>query len=127
MTRLLPDGSGKDGTEENEAKIMLGPSAGQPIVLAPCNDIFGLVIAEGIEDALSAHAASGRGAWAAGSAGRLPKLADVVPTYIECVTILVDDDETGKKHSHQLITKLVARGFEVRVEARGPSWQSEKI
>jgi hypothetical protein len=121
MTRLLPDGSGKDGTEESQAKIMLGPSMGQPIVLAPCNDMLGLVIAEGIEDALSAHAASGRGAWAAGSASRLPKLADIVPSYVECVTVLVDDDDAGNKNAKQLITKLIARGFEVRVEAGGTS------
>jgi hypothetical protein len=120
-TRLLPDGSGKDGTEENQAKIMLGPSMGQPIVLAPCNDLQGLVIAEGIEDALSAHVASGRGAWAAGSAGRLPKLADIVPSYIECVTVLVDDDDAGNKNAKQLITELIARGFQVRVEAGGTS------
>jgi hypothetical protein len=110
MTRLLPDGSGKDGGVEDKAKIMLGSSMGQPIVLAPCNDLLGLVIAEGIEDALSAHAASGRGAWAAGSAGRLPKLADVVPSYIECVTVLVDDDDAGNKNAKQLITKLKKGG-----------------
>ena len=40
MTRLLPDGSGKDNGEDDKAKIMLGPSAGQPIVLAPCNDLL---------------------------------------------------------------------------------------
>jgi hypothetical protein len=121
MTRLLPDGSGKDFSEDNKAKIMLGPSAGQPIVLAPCNDLLALVIAEGIEDALTAHAITGRGAWAAGSASRLPKLADVVPSYVECVTVLVDDDDAGNNNAKQLVTKLIARGFEVRVEAGGTS------
>jgi Toprim domain len=121
MTRLLPDGSGKDFGEDNKAKIMLGPSAGQPIVLAPCNDLLALVIAEGIEDALTAHAITGRGAWAAGSASRLPKLADVVPSYVECVTVLVDDDDAGNNNAKQLVTKLIARGFEVRVEAGGTS------
>jgi hypothetical protein len=121
MTRLLPDGSGKDFGEDDKAKIMLGPSAGQPIVLAPCNDLLALVIAEGIEDALTAHAITGRGAWAAGSASRLPKLADVVPSYVECVTVLVDDDDAGNNNAKQLVTKLIARGFEVRVEAGGTS------
>jgi hypothetical protein len=121
MTRLLPDGSGKDFSKDNKAKIMLGPSAGQPIVLAPCNDLLALVIAEGIEDALTAHAITGRGAWAAGSASRLPKLADVVPSYVECVTVLVDDDDPGNNNAKQLVTKLIARGFEVRVEAGGSS------
>jgi hypothetical protein len=119
ITKLSPDGSGKAGT--NKDKIMLGPSMGQPIVLAPCNDLSGLVITEGIEDALTAHEVSGRGAWAAGSAGRLPALADAVPSDIECVTVIVDDDGAGSKNSHQLIIKLVDRGFDVRVEAGGTS------
>jgi hypothetical protein len=94
---------------------MLGPSMGQPIVLAPCNDLLGLVITEGIEDALTAHLASGRGAWAAGSAGRLPALGDVVPSYVESVIVVVDDDDAGKSNAKQLIRKLFDRGFEVRV------------
>ena len=117
LTKLLPDGSGKADVER--PKIMLGSSIGQPIVVAPCNDLLGLVIAEGIEDGLTAHAITGRGAWAAGSASRLPKLADVVPSYIESVTVLVDDDDAGNNNAKQLITKLYDRGFEVRVEAGG--------
>jgi hypothetical protein len=50
---------------------MLGRSVGQPIVLAPVNDLGGLLIAEGIETTLACHA-SGLGLWAAGSASRLP-------------------------------------------------------
>jgi len=33
-------------------KIMLGPSAGLPIVLAPANDLLAIDIAEGIEKGL---------------------------------------------------------------------------
>ena len=51
-------------------------------MLRPVNDIGGLLIAEGIENALACHA-SGLGLWAAGSAGRLPALADKVPDYVE--------------------------------------------
>jgi hypothetical protein len=77
LTRLLPDGSGKaefDDPDEN-AKITIGLSAGSPIVLAPPNDLLGLAISEGVEDGLSAHEATGLGAWAAGSAPRMPALA----------------------------------------------------
>ena len=48
-------------------------------MLAPMNDLLGLAITEGVEDALSIHAATGLGAWAAGAASRLPALADAVP------------------------------------------------
>jgi len=114
ITRLAPDGSGKAGTDRD--KIMLGSSAGWPIVLAPPNDLLGLAIAEGIEDALSVHRATALGAWAAGAASRLPALADAVPSTIEAITILMDDDEAGRRYANELGELLLARGMrEVRV------------
>jgi hypothetical protein len=111
LTLLKPDGSGKAGTERD--KIMVGPSAGSPIVLAPPNDGLGLVIAEGIETALSVHQATGLGAWAAGSAGRMPQLADVVPAYLETVVIAAENDAAGLRGVDELIGRLNARGIEV--------------
>jgi hypothetical protein len=90
--------------------MTLGQCVGQPIVLAPANDSSGLIIAEGVEDALSAHVLSGRGAWAAGGAGRMPALAKAVPDYVESVVILVDDNEAGRKGSGELARLLHQRG-----------------
>lgn len=112
LTRLKPSGLGKDGVGHD--KVMIGRSLGAPIVLAPANDLLGLTIAEGIEDALTAHAASGLGAWAAGAAPRLRALVEVVPSWIESVTLLVDDDADGRKHAAKLQHGLVGRGIEVR-------------
>ena len=96
LTKLKPDGSGKAGIEGEPDKVTIGQGNTSPIWLAPINDGMGLVISEGIEDALSAHQASGRGAWAAGSAARLPTMAVWVPSYVESVT-LVDADDSGEK------------------------------
>jgi hypothetical protein len=112
LTRLAPDGRGKAGTESD--KVMLGCSAGSPIVLVPPNDLLGLAIAEGIEDALTAHEATGLGAWAAGCASRLPALAAAVPDYVEAATILVDDDPDGRRNAAELDTQLTGRGIETR-------------
>jgi hypothetical protein len=113
ITRLAFDGLGKAGTERN--KIMLGSSIGFPIVLAPANDLLGLAITEGIEDALSLHQATGLGTWAAGSASRLPALADTVPQYVKTVSITVDDDDSGRRNAQELGERLLARGIrEVR-------------
>jgi hypothetical protein len=112
LTRLAPDGSGKAGTERD--KIMIGSSIGYPVTLAPANDLLGLAIAEGIEDALSLHTTTGLGAWTAGSASRLPALADTVPRYIENITIAIDDDIVGRRHAHELGERLLARGCDVR-------------
>jgi hypothetical protein len=113
LTSLRPDGSGKAGTDRD--KIMIGKSVGFPIVLAPPNDGLGIEITEGIEDALSIHEATGLGAWAAGSASRMPALAAVVPTYIDCITIVADADETGRLSAQKLADALAPRNCEVRL------------
>lgn len=113
ITRLLPDGS--DRERGDRAKIMIGSSAGSPLVLAPCNDLAGLAVAEGIEDGLTMHEATGLGAWAAGSASRLSALADAIPDYIDSVTVVVDDDPDGHRHSEALADRIQERGIEVRL------------
>jgi hypothetical protein len=81
-------------------------------VLAPPNDLLALAIAEGVEDALSIHQATGIGAWAAGSASFMPKLAEIVPSYIETVITELHPDQ-GRPYAQQMIDKLRARGIEV--------------
>lgn len=107
FTRLTPDGRCKLD------KRMLGPVGGLPLVLAPPNDSLGLAITEGIEDALSIHAATGFGAWAAGSASHLQRLSGAVPDYIDCVNIIVDPDPAGENGAFALANALKGRGFEV--------------
>jgi hypothetical protein len=111
LTYLMPDGSAKADCEPQ--KRMLGPSMGTPLVVAaPPGDGLGLVIGEGIESTLSGHMMFGLGAWAAGAAGRMPALTRAVPGYIECVTILRENDG-GRKHADELARLLHARGIEV--------------
>jgi hypothetical protein len=120
ITRLAADGSGKAGAATDADitdKIMIARSTGWPIVLAPPNDLLGLAVAEGIEDALTAHQATGLGAWAAGSASRLPALADKVPNYVECVTIYAHADPDGRKGAVELARQLAERGVEVFTES----------
>jgi hypothetical protein len=114
ITRLAPDGSGKADVEPN--KIMIGHSKGWPIVLAPVNDLLGLAITEGIEDGLSVFAATGLGVWVAGNHSRMPALADVIPSYVECVTVYAHDDDDGQKYALELARLLDARGIEVFTE-----------
>jgi hypothetical protein len=117
LTRLLPDGSGKATFEDpdEQAKIMIGRSAGWPLILAPPTDGLGLCIVEGIENALSADDATGLCAWAAGCASRLPSLARAVPPWAECVTIIGDADDDGRRHAVALADRLYQRGMETRV------------
>jgi putative DNA primase/helicase len=113
LTSLADDGSYRLRVEG--AKKILGFASGLPIVLASVNDLGGLAITEGIEDGLSVLA-TGLGVWVAGNAGLLPKLADIVPDFIEAVTIFAHDDTDGERKARELADLLVKRGFEVRVD-----------
>jgi hypothetical protein len=122
ITRLRSNGSGK--ADVSNPKIMIGPSSGLPIVLAPVNDVGGLALSEGIEDALSMHQRSGLGAWAAGCASRLPALARVVPDYVGAATIWIDDDDDGQRYGNEL-AHLLRRIKGSRFEVRTPSARQE--
>ncbi|MGX1352999.1 hypothetical protein AB7M49_006608 [Bradyrhizobium elkanii] len=114
LTLLKPDGGGKAEVEPN--KIIVGSPGDLPIVLAPPNDLLALSITEGIEDSLTAFEATGRGSWAAGNAGRLPKLAGLIPNWIESVTVCAHDDPAGRAGSLALAEMLDQRGIEALVE-----------
>jgi hypothetical protein len=62
------------------------------------------------------HQTTSLGAWVAGSAGRMPKLADVIPRYIECVTIYAHADKAGQHGAEQLAQALDQRSIEVLIE-----------
>jgi hypothetical protein len=113
ITRLASDGSAKAGTDAD--KIMVGTPRGVPIALAAVGDLLGLAITEGIEDALSVHEVTGLGVWAAGSASFMPALGSAVPNWIECVTVLVDDDRAGWQNADELGRRLQDRDIEVRL------------
>lgn len=107
--------NGRDKARTGRDKLMIGSSLGAPIVLAPMTDSHGLVIAEGIEDSLTLHEATGLPIWAAGSASRLVALADAVPSFIDCVTIAADNDQDGRAGALKLAHSLRARGLHVEV------------
>jgi Toprim domain len=106
---------------------MMGPSNGWPIVVAEPNDLLGLAITEGIEDALSVHAATGLGVWAAGSAGRMPRLADVIPECIEAVTVMgdFDDNGAGQKAMREFARALSERNLGMEIFAEGAIYEDE--
>ncbi len=120
LTLLKPDGRGKAGTDRD--KMMVGPSLGAPIVLAPMTDALGLAITEGIEDGLSVHQATGLGIWSAGSWSRLPPLAAAVPDYAEVVTIFAHNDPDGRKGAAELATALIKRAATTRIEIPEREW-----
>jgi hypothetical protein len=114
LTFLQPDGSGK--AECDPDKITIGPRRGMPMVLAPPNDGLGLVIAEGVEEALSVNAVTGLGAWAAGGTSCMPALADGVPAYIDIVTIAADPEPRARRDAQALADRLVGRGIAVEIQ-----------
>ena len=117
LTLLKPDGT--DKAEIRKPKLIIASPGGSPIVLAPLNDLLGLAITEGIEDALTAHETTGLGAWAAGSAGMMPGLADAVPNYTNNVTIYADENKAGRENADRLAERLKARGIYAEIIPSG--------
>jgi hypothetical protein len=111
LIALKPDGSGK--ADIDVEKRAIGAHKGLPIVVSPPNDLLGLSIHEGVEDALSAYEATNLGCWASGGAPFLPDLADAVPSYIECITIVGHCDDAGQIGARKLARRLTERGIEV--------------
>jgi hypothetical protein len=118
LTLLRRDGNGK--AEVERPKLFIGSPGNLPVVLAPPNDLLALAITEGIEDGLTAHHVAGLGAWAAGSAGRMPAIAETLPGYIESVTIFAHADKAGQDGALALAEALDRRGIEVFMEGGLP-------
>jgi hypothetical protein len=114
LTLLKPDGNGKADIKPN--KITIASPDGAPMVLAPINDLMGLAITEGVEDALSVHRAIGLGAWASGGWSFMPKLASAVPDYVEAVTICGHEGDNERHAANDLADTLSARGIEIFLE-----------
>ena len=98
LTLLALDG-GKAEVKRN--KLFVGSSSGWPIVIAPPNDLLGMVVTEGIEDALSARQATGLGAWAATPPDECPLLPNASPhtsTASLCAPTMMQPDNTALTH-----------------------------
>ena len=92
LTRLQSDGSDKIRSQSDQsAKIMIGPSAGQPIVVSDNPDCGIVIISEGIEDAASLALVTGWSAWAAGSVNRLSSVVAAARGF-ERVYVAFDED-----------------------------------
>jgi hypothetical protein len=114
LTLLRADGSGKAECQPNKKRV--GRGTGVPMVIAPPNDGLGLVITEGLEDALSLHQATGLGAWAAGGVTFMPALADAVPSYIEVVTIASHPELEAWRCAEELAIRLMRRGIPSEIQ-----------
>jgi putative DNA primase/helicase len=115
LTRLTAEGD-KAPNADGKSKITLGTCKGAPIAISPPNDLLGMAVTEGVEDALSVYQGTGLGVWAAGAAGFMPALAPAVPDHIEAVTVYAHEDEAGQRGALELARALDARCFEVFVE-----------
>jgi hypothetical protein len=117
-TYLAAGGHGKAKFGDLDIKLCLGPIAGQPIRLDAVADVADavydtLAIGEGVETTLVALEVLGLPAWAAISAGNLPKLQ--IPDYVKTVTIVADHDEAGITKAREAKTLWVSQGRTVRL------------
>jgi hypothetical protein len=103
-----------DKSGDKIGRMMLGPKTGCAIKLSADEDVaMGLAIGEGLETVLSAMQMGFRPAWALGDANNLS--AFPVLSGIECLTILIDNDESGagQRCALECSRKWTAAGLEV--------------
>jgi putative DNA primase/helicase len=108
-TFLARNGRGKAPVEPT--KMMLGPCRGGAVRLVPISDR--LMIAEGIETALSAIQATSQAAWAALSTSGLRTLE--LPADVRDVVVLADGDEPGEAAARSCAWRWKREGLRVHI------------
>lgn len=108
-TYLAADGRGK--ADIPAAKRSLGRIMGGAIRLGPVASE--VVVAEGLEDALSLQQELGAVAWAAGGASMLPGME--FPSSVKSVVIGRDNDSAGERSAHAAARNFSGRGLSVRI------------
>ena len=110
-TYLKPDGSRK--ADLPNSRLCYGPTKGAAIRLAPPGET--LLIAEGIESALSGQQELRIPAWAAISASNMPNI--ILPELPLASTIIIaaDGDETGAKAAERAANSWVRQGRRVKI------------
>jgi hypothetical protein len=113
-TFLVADGRKKAPVSQN--RMMLGPCTGGAVRLAEHDDE--LVLAEGIETALSVLQASGRPTWATLSTSGLKSVR--LPSEVTTVIIAADGDDPGLKAAEEAASRFHNEGREVRIAKPPP-------
>jgi phage/plasmid primase-like uncharacterized protein len=113
-TWLKQDGSGKAPVEHQ--KMSLGPVHGGAVRLAPVADR--LMVAEGIETALSVMQAVGGSTWAALSEAGMRAL--VLPPEVQDVIVCADGDAVGEHAATMAAVRWRSEGREVRIAKAPP-------
>lgn len=108
-TYLKVDGMGKADISPN--KMMLGKVQGGAVVITPASST--LVIAEGIETALSVYVATGFSTWASLSAWGMVSVQVPPLDITQKIIIAADADLTGITSANTLATKLLDMGYKV--------------
>ena len=108
-TYLVSDGSKK--APVTQGKMMLGRCATGAVRLAAAGG--SLVLAEGIETALSVMQATSKPTWACLSTSGLKSVT--LPREVREVVIAADGDEPGEKAAHDAAQRFMAEGRTVRI------------
>jgi putative DNA primase/helicase len=101
-------------TAEKIGRMALGPKTGAAIKLSPDEDVTqGLAVGEGLETVLSAMQLGFSPAWALGDAGNVRDFP--LLSGIDCITIIVDNDEngTGQRAALECSMRWTGEGREV--------------
>lgn len=109
-TYLTPDGR---KAPLDACKLSLGPIGGGAVRLSPIGPE--MIVAEGIETALSLLAATRMCVWAALSAGGIERLILPPPAALRSVVIAADHDARGLQAAENAALRWTIAGYTVRI------------
>lgn len=110
-TYLKRDGSGKADIEYN--KMMLGTTSGGAVRLVEVGQK--LILAEGIETALSLYLATGLPTWATLSTSGMVNVLVPPLDVTQEIIIAADNDMPGRKAANKLADRLLKNGYRVSI------------
>lgn len=112
-TYLSKDGTGKAPVKDGENKMMLGAVKGGAVRLTPPGQA--LIIAEGIETALSVYESTQLPTWAALSTQFMGHIVVPSPKTTQEIIIAADGDQPGLDAAKKLAKRLANQGYAVRI------------
>jgi hypothetical protein len=111
--RTYLNSAGNDKADIEPNKMMLGSVKGGAVMLSPPGKK--LIIAEGIETALSIYLSTGMPTWAALSTSGMINIIVPPLCITEEIVIAADNDVAGKKAAKELAMRLYKSGYKVSI------------
>lgn len=118
LTRLTPGGEKPGMTTTIQSKSCSAPAWASPLSWRRQTISWRSTLTRESKPGSASWRGVGAGVWVAGSAGRMPALAEALSSYVECVHIFAERDG-GFRFAQEAARIAKERGIEIHLRAFG--------